>query len=85
MEMPSACALLGSGICRGEILDLVNCNPKLVLPVQECSSCARACVVLDLVGELSKVAGDLLDARDRVLRRHSGQPNPTASLCAGYS
>jgi hypothetical protein len=54
------------------MLDLVNRNPKLVLPVQQRASCIWARVALDLVCQLAKVAGDLLDARDRVLRRHSG-------------
>jgi hypothetical protein len=53
------------------MLDLVNCNPKLLLPVQQRASCVWACVVLDLVCEPAKVTGDLLDARNRVLRRHS--------------
>lgn len=69
-------ALFGSGVCRGNTPDLVNRDPKLLLPVQECSSCVRAGVVLELVCQLAEVAGDLLDASDRVLRRHGAQRNP---------
>ena len=54
------------------MLDLLDGTPKLLLPVQKRASCIWARVVLDLVCQPAKVAGDLLDARDRVLRRHSG-------------
>jgi hypothetical protein len=68
-------SLFRADVRRGEPLDLMNRGPKLLLPVQERPSGVWPCVALDLIRQLAEVAGDLLDASDRVLRRHGAQPN----------